>query len=244
MTINLSTLSSGALAGPTGATGSQGATGLTGATGATGSQGASGTQGASGIAGISGSTGPTGATGPTGSQGASGATGLTGATGETGIGATGPQGASGPTGPRGASGAPFVGASGANSASALLTFFMRGYNSNSIGATGPTTYGNIPAGVQGDLHIPYACTVNNVTVLCNGGSSTSGSVDIWKGTYSSFPPTSGAGTTTVTITNGKGQLSSPFTYIGSLSSNDILRFYTTGLLYSDVVTVTVTVTKT
>lgn len=67
MSINLSSLSTSALAGPVGATG------------ATGAFGATGVQGASGSTGLTGSTGPQGPTG--GASGPQGATGLSGATG-------------------------------------------------------------------------------------------------------------------------------------------------------------------
>lgn len=157
-------------------------------------------------------------------------------------GASGIQGLTGATGLAGATGVTSVGASGISNTNAILTFLMRGYNPNFIGATGPATYGNISAGIQGDLYIPFSCTVNSVTVLGNG-SSTSGSVEIYKGTFMMFPPTNMMGTTTVSVMMGKGQITSPFSYIGTLYQGDVLRFYTSGLTGSDVVTVTLSVTR-
>jgi hypothetical protein len=45
----------------------------------------------------------------------------------------------------------------------------------------------ITTGVKGFLHIPYAATINSVTLLADQSGSVV--VDIWKDTYANFPPT-------------------------------------------------------
>ncbi len=43
----------------------------------------------------------------------------------------------------------------------------------------------ITTGVKGDLTIPYACTINSVTMLAD--TSTTTTIDIWKDTYANYP---------------------------------------------------------
>jgi len=45
----------------------------------------------------------------------------------------------------------------------------------------------ITTGVKGDLEIPFACTINQATMLADQSGSIV--VDIWKDTYANFPPT-------------------------------------------------------
>lgn len=45
----------------------------------------------------------------------------------------------------------------------------------------------ITTGIKGDLEIPFACTINRVTVLADQSGSIV--VDIWKDTYANYPPT-------------------------------------------------------
>ena len=173
--------------GPTGNTGATGNTGPTGAasavTGPTGNTGATGNTGPTGAA--STVTGPTGYTGNTGATGNTGPTGaastVTGPTGNTGAtstvtGPTGPSpGSTGPTGPTGPTG-----------------------NTGATGTTGPTGTGlvsdiafiidgagaTITTGLKGYLEIPFACTINQSTLLADESGSIV--VNIWKCTYSQF----------------------------------------------------------
>ncbi len=45
----------------------------------------------------------------------------------------------------------------------------------------------IATGIKGDLEIPFACTINQVTLLADQSGSIV--VDIWKDTYANYPPT-------------------------------------------------------
>jgi hypothetical protein len=45
----------------------------------------------------------------------------------------------------------------------------------------------ITAGIKGDVVIPFACTITEVTLLADQSGSIV--VDIWKDTYANFPPT-------------------------------------------------------
>jgi len=132
-----------------------------GATGATGPAGPTGA-GSPGPAGPTGPTGPTGGTGPTGA-GAPGPTGPTGATGSTG--STGPTGATGATG-----------ATGPNDIYGFT------YKADGGGAV-------LTTGTQVFIEVPYACTIQRVTVI--GDQSGSIAWGVWKTNYSGAPPTSG-----------------------------------------------------
>src|SRR5262245_13937178 len=49
----------------------------------------------------------------------------------------------------------------------------------------------LTTGVKGFLRVPFACTITAVTLLSTDASATAGSivVDIWKDSYSNYPPT-------------------------------------------------------
>jgi hypothetical protein len=98
-----------------------------------------------------------------------------------------------------------------------------------IGAVGITIDGGgsaITTGVKGYIEIPYACTINRVTMLADQTGSIV--VDIWKAAYASYPPTV-ANTITAsaipTITTAtKSQDSTLTGWTTSVSAGDILGF--------------------
>src|SRR5262249_43435326 len=80
-------------------------------------------------------------------------------------GPTGPQGPQGPQGDPGPSGSSIVG----------IEFIIDGG-----GAV-------ITTGIKGDLAIPFACTLNEATLLAD--QSGNAVVDVWKSNFAAFPPT-------------------------------------------------------
>jgi hypothetical protein len=46
----------------------------------------------------------------------------------------------------------------------------------------------ITTGIKGGLRIPFACTINDVELTSIDGTTGSIVVDIWKDTYTNFPP--------------------------------------------------------
>ncbi len=84
----------------------------------------------------------------------------------------------------------------------------------------------ISTGVAGDIEVPFACTLNQVTLLAD----TTGSivVDIWKDTYANYPPTSldsitASAKPTISSSN-KSQDSTLTGWITSVTAGDTLRF--------------------
>lgn len=86
--------------------------------------------------------------------------------------------------------------------------------------------GVITTGIKGDIEIPYACTINSVTLLADQSGSIV--VDIWKDTYANFPPTNEdtiTASSPPTISSAtKSQDSTLTQWITSLSDGDILRY--------------------
>lgn len=84
----------------------------------------------------------------------------------------------------------------------------------------------ITTGVKGDLFVPYNCMVLGWDILAD----TSGSivVDVWKDTYTNFPPTGAdsiAGSEKPTLSSAtKNQDISLSSWTTTLTRNDILRF--------------------
>jgi hypothetical protein len=84
----------------------------------------------------------------------------------------------------------------------------------------------IATGIKGDLEIPFACTINQVTLLADQSGSIV--VDSWKDTYGSYPPT-GADSITAsakpTIASAaKSQDATLTGWTTSIAAGDILRF--------------------
>lgn len=240
--------------GPTGATGSTGPLG-TGPTGPTGNQGLTGAAGANstvtgptGLAGPPGNsvTGPTGTDGPsgptgplgTGPTGALGPTGNTGATGPLGTGPTGPTGVTGNTGPSGGPTGPTgnTGPTGPSQTSAI-DFVIDGGGSA------------IATGVKGYIEVPFACTINRVTLLADQTGSVV--VNVWKCTYASFsPPTHPAvgdkitASAPPTISSGLDAQDSTLSgWTTSISAGDILAFNVDSCATITRVTISLKVTR-
>lgn len=84
----------------------------------------------------------------------------------------------------------------------------------------------LTTGIKGDLFIPYACTIIDVTMLADQSGSVV--VDVWKKAYSSYPPTV---TETITasalptITTAlKSQNTTLVGWTTALAAEDTLRF--------------------
>lgn len=87
--------------------------------------------------------------------------------------------------------------------------------------------GNVlTAGDQGDLTIPFACTITEWTMLAD--VSGSAVIDIWKDTYANYPPTvadtiTGSAKPTIS-TATKGQSSTLTGWTTTIAAGDTLRF--------------------
>jgi hypothetical protein len=84
----------------------------------------------------------------------------------------------------------------------------------------------ISTGVKGDLEIPFACTIEEVTVLADQTGSIV--VDIWRDSYANFPPTvadtiTASAKPTLSSAN-KTQNATLTGWTTSLNAGDILRF--------------------
>lgn len=84
----------------------------------------------------------------------------------------------------------------------------------------------LTAGVKGDLLIPFACTINQVTAMADQSGTVT--VDIWKDTYANFPPTDAdsitASAPVALSTASKYQDSTLTGWTTSITADDILRF--------------------
>lgn len=84
----------------------------------------------------------------------------------------------------------------------------------------------ITTGVKGDLHIPFACTIEQWTLLAD--QSGSAVVDIWKSTYASAPPVVGgvitASAKPTLSAAAKNQSSTLTGWTTAVSAGDVLRF--------------------
>ena len=107
-----------------------------------------------------------------------------------------------------------LGGGGGDLAAANLTFVIDGG-----GAT-------ITTGIKGDLEVPFACTITQVTLL--GDQSGSIVVDVWKAAYAAFPPVVGGTITAAAIPTISAALKSQdATLTGwtkTLAIGDVLRF--------------------
>lgn len=122
----------------------------------------------------------------------------------------------------------------ANLKIASLTFLVDGG-----GAT-------IVTGIKGDLLIPFACTITQVSLLADQTGSIV--VDIWKDTYANYPPTVADSITasakpTISSSN-KSQDSTLTGWTTSIAAGDTLRFNVDSVTTIQRVTVSIRVTKT
>jgi len=100
------------------------------------------------------------------------------------------------------------------------------YKISSIGITIDGGGSAITTGVKGYISVPYACTINSVTMLADvSGSSV---VDIWKDTYANYPPTVADTITAAakpTITAATKSTDATLTgWTTSVTADDILGF--------------------
>lgn len=84
----------------------------------------------------------------------------------------------------------------------------------------------ITAGIKGDIMVPYACTINSVTMLADQTGSIV--VDIWKDTYANYPPTiadtiTAAALPTITTAN-KSQDTTLTGWTTTVAAGDTIRF--------------------
>jgi len=103
----------------------------------------------------------------------------------------------------------------------------------------------ITAGVKGDLEIPFACTINQVTMLADQSGSIV--VDIWKDTYANFPPTdadtiTAAAVPTIT-TATKSQDTTLTGWTTAITAGNILRFNVDSCTTITRVTISLKVTR-
>ena len=103
----------------------------------------------------------------------------------------------------------------------------------------------ITTGVKGYLTIPFACTINEWTLLADQSGSIV--VDIWKDTYANFPPlvadtiTASAKPTITTAT--KGQSSTLTGWTTTIAAGDILAFNVDSITTCQRVTLSLKVTR-
>ena len=103
----------------------------------------------------------------------------------------------------------------------------------------------IPAGIKGDLEIPFACTIKRATLLADQSGSIV--IDIWKDAYANFPPTDADSITASappTITTAtKSQDSTLTDWTKAITAGDILRFNVDSITDIQRVTVSLYVEK-
>ena len=103
----------------------------------------------------------------------------------------------------------------------------------------------ITTGVKGYLTIPFACTINEWTLLADQSGSVV--VDIWKDTYANYPPlvadtiTASAKPTITTAT--KGQSSTLTGWTTTIAAGDVLAFNVDSITTCQRVTLSLKVTR-
>lgn len=84
----------------------------------------------------------------------------------------------------------------------------------------------ITTGIKGDLHVPFACVILEVTMLADQSGSIV--VDIWRDSYANFPPTDADSITAsappTISTATKSQDSTLTGWTTTINAGDILRF--------------------
>lgn len=137
-------------------------------------------------------------------------------------------------------------------ADAAIAYTKISFTGSGLNATGTITYvidgggAVITTGIKGDLHIPFACTINSVTMLADQSGSIV--VDIWKDTYANYPPTDAdsitASATPEISSTTKDQDETLSGWTTSISAGDILRFNVDSVTSIKRVTIALKVTKT
>ena len=103
----------------------------------------------------------------------------------------------------------------------------------------------ITTGIKGDIEVPFACTINQVTLLADQSGSIV--IDIWKDTYANYPPTvadtiTASAKPTISAAT-KSQDSTLTGWTTSITAGDILRFNVDSAATITRVTVSLRVTK-
>lgn len=84
----------------------------------------------------------------------------------------------------------------------------------------------ITTGIKGDIEIPFDCVITSVTILADQSGSVQ--IDIWKDTYTNFPPTDGDSITASAVPNINSGIKNQDTTLTGWTKNiykgDILRF--------------------
>jgi len=104
----------------------------------------------------------------------------------------------------------------------------------------------LTTGIKGDLEIPFACTINQVTTLLDQSGSIV--VDIWKDTYANYPPTV-ADTITASAkptvsTEVKAQDSTLTGWTTAIAAGDSLRYNVDSITTATRCLISLKVTKT
>ncbi len=104
----------------------------------------------------------------------------------------------------------------------------------------------ITTGIKVDVEVPFACTINRVTMLADQSGSIV--VDIWKDTYANYPPVVGDSITASakpTITTAtKSQDATLTGWTTSVSAGDTMRFNVDSATTIQRLTLSLKVTKT
>ncbi|MFW6172476.1 MAG: hypothetical protein ACOC5T_01910 [Elusimicrobiota bacterium] len=86
----------------------------------------------------------------------------------------------------------------------------------------------IETGIKGDIRIPFDCTITKVTLLADQSGSIK--IDIWKDSYTNFPPTDAdsitGGNEPEISTSTKNEDDTLTGWTTSISEGDILRINT------------------
>ena len=90
-------------------------------------------------------------------------------------------------------------------------------------------FSNPAASDQGDLTIPFACTITEWTLLADANATSTTVVDIWKDTYANYPPTiadviTASAKPTIATSSNKGQSSTLTGWTATIAAGDTLRF--------------------
>lgn len=101
-------------------------------------------------------------------------------------------------------------------------------------------------GIQGDIEVPFDCTIERVTLMCDQNGDIQW--DIWKGTYAGFPPTDAGSITAADqpkITAGKKFQDAVLTgWTKTIAAGEILRFNIDSVATIQKCTIALTVNRT
>jgi hypothetical protein len=103
----------------------------------------------------------------------------------------------------------------------------------------------VQTGIQGDLEVPFACTITTATLMANASGNLV--LDIWKAPFASFPPVVGnsiVGANPPTLSASNAAKNSTLTgWTTAISAGDILRFNVNSAATITRFTLSLTVTR-